>query len=188
MEAVYKYYKPAWRSFYAKILLMLLLVVIGCAVNYYKPGENWLKLMWIAIAVVDVLIFLHIAIQRSTMSLILRDNPSKPEDQEVAFIVCKPLKPFSSDFRRVVEISLRNIEHVEFVQNLFQTILRTGDVIVTSSGTSGQEIRAKDIPNPQAVCDEIEIHAHKYNSNGNPPSTLNPIFPSRDDGVTAVAP
>ena len=186
MEAVYKYYKPAWRSFYAKFLIILLLIVLAGVVHYFKVGEEWVKWMWIAVAVVDVLLFIYMAIQRATMSLVLRDNPNKPEDQEVAFILCQPLKPFSSEFRRVVEISLRNIEHVEFRQNLLQTILRTGDVIITSSGTSEQEIRAENIPNPQAVCDEIEIHAHRYN-NSNVPS-MNPIFPSSSGGVTAVAP
>ena len=188
MEAVYKYYRPAFRSFCGKIIVMLLLLAAAGTVNYLKPGVHWLRWMWIAVAVIDVLLFVSILIQRATMSLVLRDNPSKPEDQEVAFIACKPLKPFSSDFRRVVEISLRNIEHVEFEQNLLQTLLRTGDVIVTSSGTSGQEIRARNIANPQAVCDEIEIHAHRYNNNGNPPSSMNPIFQSPDGRVTAVEP
>ena len=187
MEAVYRYYKPAWRSFYAKFIFMLLLIVLAGALHYFKSGEQWVKLVWIAVAVIDVLMFIYIAIQRATMSLVLRDNPSKPEDQEVAFIVCKPLKPLSSDFRRVVEIGLTNIEHVEFRQNFLQLMLRTGDVIITSSGTSGEEIRAKNIPNPQAVCDEIETHARRYKNPG-VPSPLNPVFQSSDGGVTAVAP
>lgn len=161
MEAVYKNYKPAWRSFFAQFILMLLLIVIAGVVHYFRAGEEWVKWLWVAVAVIDVIIFIDIAIQRATMSLILRDNPSKLEDQEVAFIVCRPFKLFSSDFRRVIEIGLMNIEHVEFEQNFLQMIMRIGNVVITSSGTGGKEICAKNIPNPQAVCDEIEVHARR---------------------------
>ena len=162
MEAVYKYYKPAWRSFYWNFLLMICLIVLGCIASYVKSGASWLKWMWIAIAAVDVLLFLYTAVKRATMSLILRDNPDKPEDREVAFVTCNPLKPFSSDFRKSIEIGLSNIEHIEIGQNIIQSMLNTGDVVITSSGTGEKEIRAKSIPNPQAVCDEIQIHARKY--------------------------
>ncbi|MBQ7214438.1 MAG: PH domain-containing protein [Synergistaceae bacterium] len=158
----YKYYKPAWRSYCGSFMLMLCLIVLGCAVNYMKAGALWLKWMWIGIAVIDVLIFLYIAVKRATMSLILRDNPAKPEDQEVAFIVSNPLKPFSGEFRKSIEIGLSNIEHIEITQNLLQSMLNTGDIVITSSGTGEKEIRAKSIPNPQAVCDEIQTHARKY--------------------------
>lgn len=188
MEAVYKYYKPAWRSFYAKILLVLLLIVLAGVVHHLKPGEEWIKWLWIAVGAVDILILIYIAIQRSTMSLVLRDNPDKPEDQEVAFIVCKPMKPFSADFRRVVEIGLSHIEHVEFRQNVLQMLLKMGDVIITSSGTSGEEIRAENIPNPQGVCDEIEIHARKYKNQGVPMQQINPMYQSRTESITAVEP
>ncbi len=162
MEAVYKYYRPAWRSFYGDILLMICLIVIGCIASYVQSGASWLKWMWIAIAVIDVLLFLYIAVKRATMSLILRDNPDKPEDQEVAFIVSHPLKPFSSEFRKSIEIGLANIEHIEIGQNLIQSMLNMGDLVITSSGTGEKEIRAKNIPNPQSVCDEIQIHARNY--------------------------
>ena len=186
MEAVYKYYKPAWRSFYAKLLLMLLLVVIGGVVNYFKAGEGWLKLMWIAIAAIDVVIFIYIAVQRGTMSLILRDNPDKAEDQEVAFVVCHPLKPFSSNFRESVEIGLSNIVHIKLGQTMMQSMLNIGDVIITSSGTGTEEIYARNIPNPQAVRDEIQVHARRYKMP--PQSSQSPIFPTRNAPVTAVQP
>ena len=162
MEAVYKYYKPAWKSFYASFLLMLVLLVLGCAVNYLQSGASWLKWMWIALAVVEVVIFLYIAIQRATMSLILRDNPDKAEDQEVAFIRSHPFKPFSSDFRQSIEIGLANIMHIKVGQTMMQSMLNVGDVIITSSGTAEEEIFARNIPNPNAVRDEIQVHARRY--------------------------
>ena len=162
MEPVYKYYKPAWKSFYASFLLMLLLIIAGCAANYFQAGASWLKWMWIAIAVIDVLLFLYIAVQRATMSLVLRDNPDKAEDQEVAFIRSHPLKPFSSEFKQSIEIGLANIMHIKVGQTMMQSMLNIGDVIITSSGTAEEEIYARNIPNPNAVRDEIQIHARKY--------------------------
>ena len=162
MEPVYKYYKPAWKSFYTYFLLMLLLIVLGGVANYFKPGASWLKWMWIAIAVADVLLFLYVAVQRATTSLVLRDNPEKAEDQEVAFIKCHPLKPFSSDFRESIEIGLANIIHIKLGQTMMQSMLNIGDIIITSSGTGTEEILAHNIPSPQAVRDEIQVHARKY--------------------------
>ena len=96
------------------------------------------------------------------MSLILRDNPEKAEDQEIAFIECNPLKPFSTDFRKSIEIGLANIVHIEIKQTMMQTILNVGNIVITSSGTGMEEIQAPNIPNPQAVRDEIQVHASRY--------------------------
>lgn len=165
MEPVYKYYKPAWRSFYRNILLMLLIFILACIGSFVGPlksGTNLFKWMWILAIIIDVLILIYTAVKRATMSLVLRDNPDKPEDQEVAFIVCHPLKPFSSDFRESIEIGLSNIMHIKVGQTMMQTIFKIGDVIITSSGTSAEEIKARNIPDPQAVRDEIQIHARRY--------------------------
>ena len=174
METVYKYYKPAWRSFYVNFLCMIVLAVIAGVVNYFKPGEAWTRWMWIAVAVVEVLMLCYIAVQRATMSLVLRDNPDKAEDQEVAFIVCHPLKPFSSDFRESVEIGLANIMHIKMGQTLMQTMLNIGDIVITSSGTGTEEIYAHNIPNPQKVRDEIQIHARHYTMPSQPSQPSQP--------------
>ena len=113
MEPLYKTYKPAVKGFYKLWLLAFLLLVLAGVANYFKPGEAWLKWVWIAVVVVDVLIVLYIYAKRWTISLTLKDNPSKPDDQEVSFSECNPCKPFSSDFRKSIEIGLSNIEHIE---------------------------------------------------------------------------
>ena len=176
MEPFYKTYKPAWRSFYKLLFLAVLLLVLGGVVHYFKSDASWLKLMWIVVLVADLLILAYISIQRATMSLILRDNPEKAEDQEVAFIVCHPLKPFSPDFRESIEIGLSNITHIRVGQTMMQTIMRIGDVVITSSGTGTEEIYAHNIPDPLAVRDEIQIHARKYTlgSGSQPASTPAP--------------
>lgn len=160
MEAVYKSYKPAWRSFYWPILLMILLVVCGCAVSYLKPEASWSKWLWIAIAVVEVVIFFYILMKRLMMSLVLRDDPDKAENQEVAFITCHPFN--LSNFRESIEIGLANIVHIKVKQSMMQSMLNVGDIIITSSGTGTEEIIAHNIPRPQEVRDEIQVHARKY--------------------------
>ena len=174
MEPVYKYYKPAWRSFYNYLLLMLLLIILAGAASFVGPmksGTKYFAWMWIVVAVIDILLFVYVAIKRATMSLVLRDNPDKAEDQEVAFIVCHPTRPFSSDFRTSIEIGLANIMHIKVGQTMMQTLFNIGDIIVTSSGTATEEIFAHNIPNPQAVRDEIQVHARKYTmSAGSQPS------------------
>lgn len=164
MEAFFKTYKPAWKSFYKLIFLAIAILILAGVANHFKPGESWLKWMWIVVAVIDVLILLYIAAKRWTMSLVLKDDPAKAEDQEIAFIECNPLKPFSSDFRKSIEIGLSSIVHIEVKQTLMQTIMRVGDVVIASSGTGKEEIYAPNIPDPQAVRDEIQLHAKKYRS------------------------
>ena len=173
MEAVYKYFKPAWKSFYKAFFLMLLILVLACVGSIWGPLTEYKKWIWIAAVIVDLLIFIYIAIKRVTMVLILKDNPDKAEDQEVAFVVCHPLKPFSPDFRESVEIGLANIVHIKVGQNLMQTLFNIGDVIVTSSGTAMEEIRAHNIPNPKLVRDEIQKHARRYTM-PNPAPTQQP--------------
>ena len=162
MEPVYKYYKSAWKSFYKTWLLMLLILVAACALSLYTPLKEHSKWLWIIVAVIEVCLFLCMAVKRKTMQLILRNNPNKAEDQEVAFVIIHPLKPFSADFRESIEISLANITHIKVGQTMMQSLLGIGDLIITSSGTSGEEIVAKNIPHPQAVRDEIQIHARSY--------------------------
>ena len=177
MEPVYKYFKPAWKSFYKLLFLMLLILILAVVGSIWGPLNSGAKLkwLWIAAIVVDVLIFLYIAVKRATMSLILKDNPDKAEDQEVAFVVLHPFKPLSPNFRESIEIGLPNIVHIKVGQNLMQTLLNIGDIVVTSSGTAVEEIKARNIPNPNAVRDEIQIHARKYTM---PTSQNSPVQPA----------
>lgn len=159
-------YKPSWKSFYKEFMLMLLVLLAAGAVHYFKAGDEWLKWLWAAALFIDAVLLVYVIVKRGTMLLVLRDMQDSPANQEVAFITCNPLKPFSSDFRKSVEIGLANVMHIEVGQNLVQTILKIGDIIITSSGTSGEEIRAKNIPNPYEVRDKIQEHARHYTMGG----------------------
>ena len=165
-EPVCKYFKPAWKSFYMMFFLMILLIAAAVCAGIFIPSvkENpaLSKWMWIAVAVIEVILFLTIAVKRAMMCLILRDDPQKPENQEIAYIVSHPLKPFSPDFRESIEIGLVNITDIRVRQTMMQTILNVGDVIITSSGTGKEEIQARNIPNPTEVRDEIQEHMGYY--------------------------
>ena len=162
METVYK---PAWRSYYKDFALMLIILIAAGVVHYFNAEASWMKWVWIAACVIDVLLFIYVALRRATISLILRDNPESHANQEVAFTTCNPLKPWSRDFRKSIEIGLANVMHIEVGQNLMQTMLNIGDIIITSSGTSGEEIVARNIPSPSSVRDTIQEHARKYTMN-----------------------
>ncbi len=159
MEAVYKTYKPAWRSFYKSIFLMILILVLAGLVNTYKP--DYAKWAWIAAIALDAVIFVGICIKRMTVSLVLRDDPDKPENQEIA---CTKIKPFSSSFRESIEIGLSEIVDIKVNQSIMQILLRVGNVIITSSGTGSQEIIAEDIPYPYEVRDEIQKHKRRHSA------------------------
>ena len=168
MEQVYK---PAWKSFYADFFMMLLVLIAAGVVHYLKCGESWLKWVWIAACVIDLLLLVFVCLKRSiSMTLILRDDPNSPANQEIAFETSNPMKPFSSDFRKSVEIGLANVKHIEIKQTMLQTLLNIGDLVITSSGTGDEEIRAKNIPSPAKVRDTIQEHARKYSMGSHPAS------------------
>ena len=156
-------YRTALRSFYGLWSLIILLIALGCVGSFWGviAERISLKWLWIIIAVVDVLIFLAILIQRSQMKLILKDDPDRPENQEVEYVICHPLKLFT-DFKVSKEIGLTKIADIDVKQNALQTILRIGDILISSPGTSEKEVKARNIPNPKDVRDEIQKHARKY--------------------------
>lgn len=162
MEAEYKTYKPSWKSYCGNYLVMLLLVAAAGFAQWLHPEGKWIRWMWLAVIAVDVVILLYVAIKRSTQRLMLRDNPAKAEDQEVSFVVYNPMKPLSGRFKESTEIGLSNIVHIKVEQTMMQSMLNVGDIIITSSGTGSEEIRAEDIANPQGVRDEIQVHARRY--------------------------
>ena len=180
MEAYYKTYKPAWKSFYKQFFLMFLILVLAIVVSMYalKPEQKKLEAVILCAALaLDVLICICTMVKRSCVSLILRDNPAKPEDQEIAFIEYHPTKFFSSEFKKSIEIPLTNIVDTTFKQSGFQVLFNIGEIVITSSGTADKEIRAKSMPNPQAICDEIQIHRSKYTSQT--PPTSAPVQPEQ---------
>ena len=156
-------YRTAWRSFYGRWALMILIAALACVGSVWGVVADHLSLkwLWIIVAVVEVFIFLAIAIKRATMCLILKDDPDRPENQEVEYISTHPLKLFT-EFRVSKEIGLTKIADIDVKQNALQTLFKIGDVIISSPGTSEKEVKAMNIPHPRDVRDEIQKHARKY--------------------------
>ena len=156
-------YRTAWRSFYGLFSLMLLILILAIAGNIWGPSalKNHLAWMWGLVAIVEVLIFLGIALKRITMKLVLKDDPDRPEKQEIEYVECHPLKLFTR-FRVSKEIGLTKIADIDVSQNAIQTLLNIGDIAISSPGTSEKEVKAHNIPDPRAVRDEIQKHSRKY--------------------------
>ena len=95
------------------------------------------------------------------MCLILKDDPDRPENQEVEYISTNPLKLFT-EFRVSKEVGLAKIADIDIKQNAIQALLNIGDIAISSPGTGEKEIKAKNIPDPRGVRDEIQKHARKY--------------------------
>ena len=174
-------FRPVFRSFYNMLNLAVLIFILACVGSFFISGAK-LKWIWIAAVVIDVLIFLYIAIRRMTISLTLKDDPAHPEDQEISFVEYNWLKPLSRDFKKSIEIGLANIVHIEVEQNFMQLIFRVGNVVVTSSGTGGREIFAPNMPNPNYIRDEIQKHARKYTM---PAAPVQPVQPAPEAAKTS---
>ena len=158
-------YRTAWRSFYGLFSLMFLILILAIAGSIWGPLASGAKLkwIWILVAIVEIFIFLGIALKRATMKLVLKDDPDRPEKQEIEYVECHPLKLFTK-FRVSKEIGLTKIADIDVSQNAIQTLLNIGDIAISSPGTSEKEVKAHNIPDPRAVRDEIQKHSRKYTS------------------------
>ena len=156
-------YRTAWRSFYGLFSLMFLILILAVIGRIWGPEALKEKYLWIwgIVAVVEVFIFLGIFLKRITMKLVLKDDPNRPEKQEIEYVECHPMKLFT-EFRISKEIGLTKIADIDVKQNAIQTLLNIGDIAISSPGTSEKEVKAHNIPNPRAVRDEIQRHSRKY--------------------------
>ena len=156
-------YRTAWRSFYGLFSLMFLILVLAVVGRIWGPEALQSKYLWIwcIVAVVEVCIFLGIFLKRVTMKLVLKDDPERPEKQEIEYVECHPTKLLTK-FKVSKEIGLTKIADIDVSQNAIQTLLNIGDIAISSPGTSEKEVRARNIPDPRAVRDEIQKHSRKY--------------------------
>ena len=156
-------YRTAWRSFYGLFSLMLLILVLAIVGRVWGPEVLKEKYFWIwcIVAIAEVCIFLGIFLKRITMKLVLKDDPERPEKQEIEYVECHPMKLFTK-FKVSKEIGLTKIADIDVSQNAIQTLLNIGDIAISSPGTSEKEIKARNIPDPRAVRDEIQRHSRKY--------------------------
>ena len=176
MEIFSKTYRPARRSFYkpmGAIFLILILAIVASFIGPMQYGTSLFKWMWIIAAVLLIVLMCYVFVKRRTMKLRLTDDPNKIEDCEVAFTVYNWTRPFSGDFRRSIEIGLKQVVHIEVHQSALQTLLGIGDILIASGGTDEREISAPNMPNPDQIRDEIQSHARKYTMPVSQPQEIN---------------
>lgn len=65
------------------------------------------------------------------------------------------------------EIPLAALTDIGYRQTIFERVIRCGDVVIESAGRDGQEVFA-DLPNPQAIHNEIYAHLPNRGGTGSP--------------------
>ena len=142
-------YKPAWKSFYRHIALMVLIFAVAIAITIWAPlGGKWKGLMWAVAAVAMVVIFLSMAVKRISSVLIVRDEEIAYENGLLK--------------RKSTEIGLTSIRTVLVDQTLVQRILNIGDLSIASSGTEAYEVQIKNMPAPYAIRDDIQARSRVF--------------------------
>ncbi|MBR1672629.1 MAG: PH domain-containing protein [Fretibacterium sp.] len=142
-------YKPAWRSYYRHIALMLLIFVAMCALTLWSPLSGKLKgILWAVALAAMLVIFLNMMVKRIGSILIVRN-------EEIAYEkgILK---------RNSTEIGLTSIRTVLVTQTLVQRILNIGDISIASSGTEAYEVQIENMPAPYAIRDDIQARSRVF--------------------------
>ena len=142
-------YKPAWRSFYRHIALMVLVFAVALAITIWAPiGGKWKGLVWALAVAAMAVIFLSMAVKRISSILIVRD-------EEIAYEngILK---------RKSTEIGLTSIRTVLVDQTLVPRILNIGDISIASSGTEAYEVQIRNMPAPYAIRDDIQARSRAF--------------------------
>jgi uncharacterized membrane protein YdbT with pleckstrin-like domain len=137
-------YRPAWRSFYNHVVSMVfclaLMLVLSAKLPLSWTHKKWL---WVFFLVFVLCAFLDMARRRFRVVLIVRPDEIAMEEGLIG--------------RRSIEISTKSIRSIQVCQSAMQRLLKTGSIIVTSSGDN-EEISAPDMPDPYAVREAIQAY------------------------------
>lgn len=140
-----KIYRPAWKSFYRSISLIVLGAAVVIALTILTSFQAKVKgVLWAAWVVVAIAIFLYMVVRRASISLTVRPD-EVALDQGILN-------------RKSIEISYSSIRTVEVTQTLTQRVLNLGDLFIASSGTGEYEMQIRDMPDPHAIRDEIQAN------------------------------
>lgn len=143
-----KVFKPAWRSFFGTNVLMAVFFLIAVALSFIPMEGTWIKVIWCVALVIIFGLYLSIVCRRLDARFYIRDN-------KVEYI----RGIFGKDSTRILytDLSTTNVK-----QTFTQRLLNTGTLRLASSGTSGYEIEAPDLPNPEAIYSEIRAQRDYY--------------------------
>lgn len=134
-------FRPPWRSFYWHILSAAAFFVI-ILIQQIKASTEYQKYIWYVFLIFLVMTGIDVLRKRFGSVLVIKNDEIAFESGLVG--------------RLSTEISVTNVETVSVIQSIAQRVLDIGDIFVASAGTSGYEIRVKNLPSPYAIRDEIQ--------------------------------
>ncbi|MDR1379110.1 MAG: PH domain-containing protein [Synergistaceae bacterium] len=137
-------YRPAWRSFYKHMAAMIAcLVVVTVLSSKLSLAWTYQKWLWIFFLVFVLYVSLDMVRRRFRVVLVVKPDEIAMEEGLIG--------------RRSIEISTKSIRSIQVRQRVMQRILKTGSIIVTSSGDN-EEISVSDMPNPYAIRDVMQTY------------------------------
>lgn len=138
-------YVPAMRSSYKCMLAIVALFVVALLLSFVTSIETehkYLLGVWILWIVISTALLLYMKAKTIGVHLYV-----KPEEVEYVKGIFQ---------QKSIEISYRDFRMIEVNQTLMQRLLNVGDLSIASSGTSGKEIVAPNMPSPRDIRDEIQ--------------------------------
>lgn len=134
-EEVVREFRPHWRLLFLP-LMWVAVGAIAIGLSYYFIDNSTVNLVVTAAILIALIpLAVHRFIKWWFTSYVLTNERLITRSGVVA--------------RSGIEIPLENITNVLFTQNVVERILKSGDLLVESAGTSGQS-RFADIPQPDA--------------------------------------
>jgi uncharacterized membrane protein YdbT with pleckstrin-like domain len=137
-------YRPAWRSFYKHMAAMVACLVLATVLSVkLSLAWSYQKWLWIFFLVFVLYVSLDMVCRRFRVVLIVAPDEIAMEEGLIG--------------RHSVEISTKSIRSIQVRQRVMQRILKTGSIIVTSSGDN-EEISVSDMPNPYAIREAMQTY------------------------------
>ncbi|GHV33745.1 hypothetical protein FACS1894187_02880 [Synergistales bacterium] len=133
--------RQPWRSFYRRFLAVAALFAV-LLVQHMKAPIEYQKWVWYAFSAVFIVVWISAMLERFGTVFIIKSD-------EITFR--HGIVKFES-----VEISATDINTISVKQSIIQWILGIGDIDVASAGTAGYEIKARNMPSPNALRDDIQ--------------------------------
>ncbi|MDR2136968.1 MAG: PH domain-containing protein [Synergistaceae bacterium] len=142
-------YRPAWRSFYPHVAAMVACLALVSVLSAKLPlSWAYKKWLWVFFLAFALYAFLDMARRRFRVVLIVRPDEIAMEEGLIG--------------RHSIEISTKSVRSIQVRQRVLQRLLKTGSIIVTSSGDN-EEISVSDMPDPYAIREAMQAYERAEN-------------------------
>lgn len=136
--------RPAWRNYWALILLAVLLLIVGVMIAFTgerEPGTAS-ALMGAAFLLASLLLWLVIFFKRLSWKFVV-------EEQRVT-------RHYGIIARNQQSVRIRDLRSVELNQGLFQRLFGIGDLSFYSAGSAEAEVSFHGVRAPEAIRDRVD--------------------------------